>query len=618
MKNTALFIIMFLSLGWMNPLTDTRIITGHVYSFESGDPIKGVTVKAKGTPVTTQTNVDGVYEIRIPDGATYLEFTMNGYQKKEIEIRSRGIIDVYLEASITLSLQPSPKDKRLGRLAPAAEKMEAAEYDMGFGQFSAAPDMNPVEFNTEEYSAINENIFHEALRVPLSTFSIDVDAASYSNIRRFINGSQLPPKDAVRIEEMINYFSYDYKEPEEEDPFSINAETAKCPWNEDHYLVHIGLQGKHIPLDDLPPSNLVFLLDVSGSMNQPNKLPLLKSAFKLLTANLRAEDRVAIVVYAGAAGVVLPSTAGNQKDAIIASLERLEAGGSTAGGQGIRLAYKIARQNFMPRGNNRIILATDGDFNVGESSNASMERLVEEERQSGVFLTVLGFGMGNYKDSKMEILADKGNGNYAYIDNILEAKKVLVNEFGGTLFTIAKDVKIQVEFNPATVKAYRLIGYENRKLRDEDFNNDKKDAGELGAGHTVTALYEIIPVGIEDPLPHSIDPLKYQKNNTVGTGRDKELMTVKLRFKKPDEDSSQLTSAIVSNKILSLMETSDNFRFSASVAAFGMVLRDSEFKGRADYPMILKLAGNARGKDVNGYRAEFINLVSAAEMISNI
>jgi Ca-activated chloride channel family protein len=473
--------------------------------------------------------------------------------------------------------------------------------------------------NTEEYSTIDENIFHNPVRRPLSTFSIDVDAASYSNIRRFISASQMPPKDAVRIEEMINYFTYDYAQPDGDVPFSINTEAGTCPWDEDHYLIHIGLQGKNIPTENLPPSNLVFLLDVSGSMNQVNKLPLLKSAFKLLVEKLRPEDKVSIVVYAGAAGLVLPPTSGDQKQTIIAALDRLQAGGSTAGGQGIKLAYKTARQNFLQDGNNRIILATDGDFNVGESSNAAMERLIEEERKSGVFLTVLGFGMGNYKDSKMEILADKGNGNYAYIDNILEAKKVFVNEFGGTLFTIAKDVKIQVEFNPDHVQAYRLIGYENRKLRDEDFNNDKKDAGELGSGHTVTALYEIIPVGVQDKYTGTIDPLKYQapksdKKKNYGN----EIMTVKLRYKAPDGDTSKLISETINNKVLSFDKTSENFRFSASVAGYGMILRDSEFKGKVDFDKALEWANGSKGADKEGYRAEFIRLVESTKLISNI
>jgi Ca-activated chloride channel family protein len=444
-----------------------------------------------------------------------------------------------------------------------------------------------------------------------------VDAASYSNVRRFINASQLPPRDAVRIEELINYFSYDYPQPANQDPFSVNTEVGLCPWNENHYLVHIGLQGKVIPTENLPASNLVFLIDVSGSMNAPNKLPLLKSAFKLLVEKLRPQDKVSIVVYAGAAGLTLSPTSGDQKSNITASLENLQAGGSTAGGQGIMLAYKTARDHFIKGGNNRVILATDGDFNVGVSSNAGMEELIEKERESGVFLTVLGFGMGNYKDSKMEILADKGNGNYAYIDNILEAKKVFIHEFGGTLFTIAKDVKIQVEFNPAIVQSYRLIGYENRKLRDEEFNDDRKDAGELGSGHTVTALYEIIPVGVENKYQNPIDPLKYQEQKVENMGHFKdEMMTVKLRYKLPDEDQSKLAMTIIKDKPRNIGATSDNFRFSMAVAAYGMLLRDSEFKGDVTYDQVLDWARNSKGKDMEGYRAEFIRMVESTQLLS--
>ena len=373
------------------------------------------------------------------------------------------------------------------------------------------PVMATADFNTESYGDITENGYRDPLRAPYSTFSIDVDNASYSNVRRFINLGQQVPVDAVRIEEMVNYFKYDYPKAEDGQPFSVYTETGICPWNKNHYLLHIGLRGKDIEKSELPPSNLVFLLDVSGSMDEPTKLPLLKAAFGMLVSELRAQDRVAIVVYAGAAGVVLESTPGNRKEVIMQALDKLQAGGSTAGGQGIMLAYKIAEKNFIREGNNRIILATDGDFNVGVSDNASMERLVEEKRGLGVYMTVLGFGMGNIKDDKMEIIADKGNGNYAYIDNIQEARRVLVREFGGTLFTIAKDVKFQVEFNPAFVRSYRLVGYENRILNDEDFNDDTKDAGEMGAGHTVTALYEIIPAGSDEIVP-LVDPLRYQND----------------------------------------------------------------------------------------------------------
>jgi Ca-activated chloride channel family protein len=434
-------------------------------------------------------------------------------------------------------------------------------------------------------------------------------------VRRFITGGELPPADAVRIEELINYFDYDYPNPRGKHPFSITTEVAECPWNREHKLVHIGLQGERVEVEDLPPSNIVFLIDVSGSMNQPNKLPLLKSSFRLLVDNLRPEDRVAIVVYAGAAGLVLPSTSGNRKDQILCAIDRLQAGGSTAGGAGIRLAYQVAQQNFLEDGNNRIILATDGDFNVGMSSDGDMVRLIEEKRQSGVFLTVLGFGQGNLKDSKMEKIADKGNGHFAYIDNIIEAKKVLINEMGATLVTIAKDVKLQVEFNPARVSSYRLIGYENRILQDRDFDDDTKDAGELGAGHSVTALYEITLTDREDD--RSDRPLKYS-DVTVrdGARRSSELLTVSFRYKPPTESQSRLLSEVVKDRNTRFADASENFRFSAAVAEFGMILRDSKHKGDATMAQVVFTARAARGEDHHGYRAEFVNLAEMAEILT--
>jgi Ca-activated chloride channel family protein len=474
------------------------------------------------------------------------------------------------------------------------------------------------DWNTEEYDRIYENRFLLALHNPLSTFSIDVDTASYSNVRRFISSNQFPYKDAVRIEEMINYFSYDYPQPRKDHPFSITTEISACPWNTSHRLIHIGLQGKTLESKTLPPSNLVFLLDVSGSMGQLNKLPLLQKAFRLLVNELGAKDRVSIVVYAGAAGLVLPSTAASQKDTIVAAIERLSAGGSTAGGAGIKLAYKVAQENFIPDGNNRIILATDGDFNVGVSSTSELVRMIEDYRKKGIFLTILGFGMGNYKDGRMEQLADKGNGNYFYIDNLMEAKKVFVNDMRGTLFTIAQDVKLQLEFNPAKVKAYRLIGYENRMLKKEDFADDTKDAGELGAGHTVTALYEIIPYGSTEEIPGA-DDLKYQDNKISPEAfKNKEILTLKLRYKKPDGEKSKLiVHPLVDNNVV-LAKTSDNFKFSAAVASFGMLLRDSEFKGDSSYESILKLARDGKGKDFFGYRAEFVQLVEKCSVLDSI
>lgn len=467
------------------------------------------------------------------------------------------------------------------------------------------------QFNTEEYDVINENSFKTVTSNPLSTFSIDVDTASYANMRRFLHQNNKPPKDAVRIEELINYFSYSYPEPDGDDPFSVNLDLAPCFWNEEHQLIRIGLKGKSIDTEDIPPANLVFLLDVSGSMHDSNKLPLLKKAFGVLVERLREEDRVAIVVYAGASGVVLRPTAGNKKAKIMSAINKLRSGGSTAGSSGIKLAYKLARENFIEGGNNRIILATDGDFNVGPSSDGELVRLIEKEREKGVFLTILGFGMGNYKDSKMEKLSNAGNGNYAYIDTILEAKKVLGAGIWGTLYTIAKDVKIQVEFNPAKVKAYRLIGYENRLLNKEDFENDKKDAGEIGADHRVTAFYEIVPAGSKEEIKDSGD-LKYQTSEIVNSD---DVMTVKLRYKQPDEDVSKLIEQSVTEADLQEDGLSQDFMFASAVAEFGLLLRDSEFKGDATYEQVLELAKESRGEDPHGYRAEFIKLVKIAESL---
>ena len=471
--------------------------------------------------------------------------------------------------------------------------------------------------NTEEYNTSVENNYLEVKKSPLSTFSIDVDTASYSNIRRFLNQNQLPPKDSIRSEEMINYFKYDYVSPQTKDtPFAVSTELSRTPWNEKHQLLHIGLKGYEQDAANLPASNLVFLIDVSGSMDSPEKLPLLKQGLKLLVEQLRAQDRIAMVVYAGAAGLVLDSKTGNQKQEILSAIENMQAGGSTAGAAGLELAYNVAKSHFIKDGNNRIILATDGDFNVGVSSDAELIKIIEEKRKTGIFLSILGFGMGNYKDGKMEQLANKGNGNYAYIDNIHEAKKVLVNDFRGTIFAIAKDVKIQIEFNPAYVQAYRLIGYENRLLNKEDFNDDKKDAGELGAGHSVTALYEIVPTGVEF-LP-SVDDLKYQKvaptpAAAIETTANGELVTVKLRYKLPSEDTSKLITQVVSSTPSE--STSNNFKFAAAVAQFGMLLRDSEFKGNANFDSTLNLARVAKGEDTLGYRSEFIKLVETAKLL---
>lgn len=597
-------------------LAQERTITGTITAAEDARTLAGVNVVLKGTNRGTVSDASGKYKLMVPFNGGTLVFAISGFQTEALKIGVSDVLDVKLkkdpqalnEVIVSGIAGESRRDKKAFKSvlgAPAQNNLAVKEYE-------AQP-----QWNTEEYDAINENIFHEALRNPLSTFSIDVDAASHSNVRRFINNGQRPPKDAVRIEEMVNYFDYDYAQPGGEDPFSIYTEIATAPWNARHKLVHIGLQGRKIPTDNLPPSNLVFLIDVSGSMSDPDKLPLLKASFRLLTEQLRARDNVAIVVYAGAAGLVLPSTPGDQKTKILDALNQLEAGGSTAGGEGIRLAYAVAKENFKEAGNNRVILATDGDFNIGESSNAAMERLIEEKRRDGIFLTVLGYGMGNYKDSKMEVLADKGNGNYAYIDNILEAQKVLVNEFGGTLFTIAKDVKLQIEFNPAKVRAYRLIGYENRMLKSEDFNNDKKDAGELGSGHTVTALYEVIPMGVESEF-FKVDELKYQTTKVDPAAlKSKEMMTVKFRYKNPREETSKLIVHPVMDEDVPADKTSENFRWSAAVAAFGMQLRESEYVRGFSIDQVLQLAQGARGSDQEGYRIEFINMVKSQALMAS-
>lgn len=478
-----------------------------------------------------------------------------------------------------------------------------------------APLTMPEPQNQEDYNLIRDNPFYLTTTEPLSTFAIDVDSAAYSNVRRFLTDGTLPPPDAVRIEELINYFTYDYPPPTDQ-PFAINTEFSQAPWQPKHRLVRIGIKAKELDNQALPPNNLVFLLDVSGSMDDPNKLPLLKSAFQLLVNELRPEDRISIVVYAGSSGLVLPSTSGADKNTILAALDRLEAGGSTAGAEGIELAYREAAQHFIPHGNNRIILATDGDFNVGIPNDADLIRLIEQKREQDIFLTVLGFGTGNLKDAKMEQLANNGNGNYAYIDNLLEAKKVFVTEMGGTLLTLAKDVKIQVEFNPSQVQAYRLIGYENRLLAAQDFNDDTKDAGELGAGHTVTALYEIVPVGVDSPIDlPQVDDLKYQTTQTTNTNFGNELMQLKLRYKPPTGDTSALITTAIANETTPLAQTSADFRFAAAVAEFGMLLRESPYRGESSYDQVLELAQNAQDQDTAGYRREFIQLVQKAQSL---
>lgn len=612
-KKNILLALSVLILGFVSfrGAEKTYEIKGKITD-EAGQALPGVNVIVKNSTLGAHTDVDGAFTIKSPDSCVTLIISYVGFETKNLNACAGTPVKIKLSGSknmlneMVISREEKSKVPSLSR----AKKDMGGIASPGIVGYATKMPASQPNFNTEDYDHIQENRFHRATQEPQSTFSIDVDAASYSNLRRYINNGQKPPEDAVRIEEMINYFDYEYTEPTGKHPFSINTEVSACPWEPKHRLVHIGLQGKHTPTENLPAANLVFLIDVSGSMSSANKLPLVQASYKLLAEQLRPQDRVAIVVYAGAAGLVLESTPGNNKTKIKEAIDKLQAGGSTAGGEGIRLAYQTAKEHFIKGGNNRVILASDGDFNVGVSSDGELVRLIEEERKSGVYLTILGYGMGNYKDNKMQKLADSGNGNHAYIDNLDEARRVLVSEFGGTMYTIAKDVKLQLEFNPAVVQGYRLIGYENRVLNNEDFDNDQKDAGELGAGHSVTALYEIIPVGVESKFLAEDKNLKYQQRDLTPTAtRSNELLTVKFRYKAPEADNSQLLEEVVMDKHVDLNKTSDNFRWSASVATFGMLLRNSEFKGAATYEQCKKLAAGARGKDTEGYRAEMIRMI---------
>ena len=616
LKATVVFAVLFASAIFFAQST-LLTVTGTVIDAVTKAPLAGTSVVEKGTTNGTVTDVTGKFSISIVKGKT-LVFTCIGYETKEIKASS---------ATVNVSLKPANQvqeevtvvaygaPNRAKKAGSITSKSMASHLPVSY----AMADMNysyDSEKN-EEYSSFTENRFKDAKSDPLSTFSLDVDVASYSNVRRMINQGQRPEKDAVRVEQFINYFSYNYPKPTGVHPIAVLTETQSCPWNKNHLLVRIGVKAKEIPSDNLPPSNFVFLIDVSGSMFSPNRLPLVKSSLKLLTNNLREKDRVSIVVYAGAAGEVLPSTSGADKPKIIEALDALEAGGSTAGGAGIELAYKVAQKNFIKDGNNRIILCTDGDFNVGVSSEKGLESLIEEKRKTGVYLTVLGYGMGNYKDSKLQILSQKGNGNHAYIDNIQEANRVLVQEFGSSMYAVAKDVKMQVEFNPASVSAYRLVGYESRLLNKEDFNDDTKDAGELGAGHTVTAFYEIIPVGVKNPYG-GVDNLKYQTTTPVSTSvagiKNNEMMTVKLRYKPINSESSikMEIPVMVTDKNKA---PSADFTFASAVAMFGQLLRHSDFKGDSSYDEVAVLARKGFGEDPQGYRHEFVRLAEAMKQL---
>ena len=606
---TKLFCLIFSALALYACAQSLPVtVTGTVTEEGTKTPLAGVSVIIKNTKKGTTTDAKGYYSIKAYTDDK-LVFSFVGYQNFERKIGRDSVINV----SLKVSNEVLKEVVVTGRAAPNAKMQTYAVQPFAAPMPSMAYDMN---YNTEEYKGLNENIFHDTKKNPLTTFSIDVDRAAYSNVRRMLNLGQFPQRDVVRIEEMINYFDYDYPQPKGEHPVAIHTEFSDSPWNKGLKLLHIGLKAKTIPTDNLPPSNLVFLVDVSGSMNKANKLPLIKEAFKLLVDQLRPNDRVAIVVYAGAAGTVLPSTPGNQTATIKDAFDKLSAGGSTAGGEGIKLAYKIAQENFIKGGNNRVILASDGDFNVGVSSEGELQQMVEEKRKSGVYLSVLGFGMGNYKDNKMETLSDKGNGNYAYIDNLQEAQKVFVHEFGGTLFTVAKDVKLQLEFNPKFVKGYRLLGYENRMLKNEEFHDDKKDAGEMGSGHTVTALYEIIPAGVESAYLAKVDELKYQKTSEpTSASQSDELVTIKLRYKQPDSETSRLFEVSVRDTHTPFGRTSDNFRFATAVAEWGLLMRQSDFKGEATYAQVIQTAQNALANDSEGYRSEFVRLVKLAQSL---
>ncbi len=588
------------------------VLQGTVREATTARPVAGAQVGIRSHHLGAVTDSVGRWSLRLPDSLRGRDVTLDvrliGYQALQQTVRVDGdTVRVDLTMSqATLSLQQVVVTGAAA--APTMMRAHASVAPRGKSARKQERATRDNEWNTESYDRIEENPFRSARDVPLSTFSVDVDRAAYSNVRRFIRSGQLPPADAVRLEELVNYFPYDYATPTDARvPVKVVADVAVAPWATQHRLVRVALRARDVDLAKLPPSNLVFLIDVSGSMADVNKLPLLTSAFLMLVDQLRENDHVAIVVYAGAAGLVLPSTPGSHKAEIRDAVERLEAGGSTAGGAGIRLAYDVAKANFIFGGNNRVILATDGDFNVGVSSDAEMERLIEEKRADGTFLTVLGFGMGNYKDSKLEKLADRGNGNYAYIDSPLEARKVFVHELGGTLLTVAKDVKVQVEFNPARVASYRLLGYENRRLNDEDFTNDAKDAGDMGAGHSVTALYEVVPAdAVIDPATTTGD-LRYQGSRMpTRAAASAELLQVKVRYKERDASTSRELRTVVADEPVAL---AGDFAFASAVAEFAMIARDSQLRGNASLEQVVARAEASRGPDVHGYRREFLELV---------
>ena len=626
---------LLVSYAYQGPSVQPGVVQGIVID-SAGNALSGVLVeltKDATTLLSAQTDVQGRFRfVGVSKGTYSLRAVLNGYNQTNTTTVIVG--DQPLgQFKLTLALQARDEEiaaQVQSRVQAARKAADAKSRGDGPMSTPTAPPpaatpsvagivggaryrLDPGQpFHTEAYDRIEDNRFRRVTNDPVSTFSIDVDTASYSNVRRFLKDGQLPPADAVRTEELINYFRFAYPNASSNAPFSVTTEVGKCPWSPRNKLVLIGLQSRRLDSERTPPRNLVFLLDVSGSMDSPDKLPLVRNAMSMLADTLTEADRVSIVVYAGASGLVLPPTSGHRKDIIKQAIAELRPGGSTNGAAGIHLAYNVAASSFIEGGINRVILATDGDFNVGVSSQGELVRLIEQQRERGVFLSVLGVGTGNLKDSTMEKLADKGNGNYAYLDSLHEAKRVLIAEAGATLITVAKDVKIQVEFNPAIVGAYRLIGYENRLLNREDFNDDRKDAGEIGAGHSVTALYEIIPAGERIDVP-SVDPLKYQEEHKVApSARSGELMTVSLRYKRPDAATSQLMTHVVRN---AASESASNLGFAAAVAQFGMLLRNSEFKGESTWESTRDLARRYRGEDVDGYRAEFMRLIDQAAQL---
>ena len=604
---SLLFIAFIAQSSFAQPL---RYATGTVIDMQRNLPLLGAHVLVQHTDEGVVTDITGAFTIELYPGEDTLVVRYPGFITQYVPVQADTMrVELLYEMGLdTIATVDSETYE---------EAYQIVRYERSVGRNPYfAQEHQGNDGNTEDYSPIQENGERDVLASPLSTFSIDVDRASYSNVRRFLMDGQLPPEDAVRVEEMINYFSYNYPLPGPEDPpFSVYTELADCPWNEERKLLHIGLQGKVMTPEELPPSNLVFLMDVSGSMKAENKLALAKQAMRLLVEQLRPEDRVAIVVYAGAAGLALPSTSGADKQSILQAIDKMEAGGSTAGGAGIQLAYQVAQEHLIKEGNNRVILATDGDFNVGISSDGGLTQMIEEKRKAGVYLTVLGFGMGNYKDNKLELLADRGNGNYAYIDNLEEAKKVFVEELPGTLFTIAKDVKIQLEFNPGVVRTYRLVGYENRLLNTEDFADDAKDAGELGAGHTVTALYELEMA----PAQMASASLRYQETGLTKVARKGgELGFLQLRYKLPEEENSYLLTTPIENRVARFSKATQDFQFAAAVAAFGMQLRHSPFNQGMSFPEIRRLATEAVDNNADEHRKEFLELVSRAEGLAGI